>query len=372
MVLLTLLGGCELAPRFVEDAAEVDLFLSRNAFASACVGLKMKDDDSLREYTAQQLAQHPHQKVATTCLCEALYDPANHTVDGAVAKGVEASHRDDLAECLKPALSDPQVDGKDRVRLVRALGGIDAPGAYAGLMELLETDGDPEVRTLAATALRPSRAAESSLLKAMAEDESPEVRAASARALAGNKADNVVDALSAAAVDDAEGTVRAAAIETLAESGVREADPLMCTAMLEDPDPAAREAAVTAFHGTKKSRRIKCLKKKLLSPEDAPSVRSAALAALGASPSKAAADVLCDSIGPFLRLHVKDEIAEKMPGVDIIDTQNKRDWERSLECVQRARAQGGYSCYARNHLGHWTNTLGGKASTPWCPGMVRR
>ena len=66
-----------------------------------------------------------------------------------------------------------------------------------------------------------------------------------------------------------------------------------------------------------------------------------------------------------------DQIADDVPGFNIIETQNNRDWERSYECVEKALEQGGYSCYARNHLGHWFNELGGSASTPWCEGMVK-
>jgi hypothetical protein len=125
------------------------------------------------------------------------------------------------------------------------------------------------------------------------------------------------------------------------------------------------------MHASKRKRSIQCLKKRLLEEEPSGAVREATLAALGASPSDHAAEVLCDAIGPFLRLHVRDQIADRIPGANIIEVQNNRDFERSYECVGKALRQGGYSCYARNHLGHWYKRLGGKASTPWCPGMPR-
>src|SRR5690606_29312082 len=106
-------------------------------------------------------------------------------------------------------------------------------------------------------------------------------------------------------------------------------------------------AAVKAAHGTKRPEVLTCLKKRLLANEESASVRTATLKALGASPSDDAAKALCDGIGPFLRMYVKDQIAERMSGVNIVEIQNNRDWEASYACVQKALGQGGYSCYAR-------------------------
>ena len=64
-------------------------------------------------------------------------------------------------------------------------------------------------------------------------------------------------------------------------------------------------------------------------------------------------------------------MAYEIEGADIVRAQNNRDWERSYACVAAAIRQGGYSCYGRNYLGHWMRDLGGKASTPLCPGMRR-
>jgi len=116
---------------------------------------------------------------------------------------------------------------------------------------------------------------------------------------------------------------------------------------------------------------IACLKKRLYAKEDSSMVRASTLEALGRSPSDEAALVLCHAIGPFLRMYVTNGIAEKLPAVNIVETQNNRDFERSYDCVYQALRQRGYSCYARNHLGSWMNELGGKASTPWCPGMIK-
>ena len=75
-------------------------------------------------------------------------------------------------------------------------------------------------------------------------------------------------------------------------------------------------------------------------------VRASTLNALYRSPSDEAALVLCNAIGPFLRMYVKTGIADTLPAVNIIEQQNNRDFERSYECVQKALRQGGYSCYA--------------------------
>jgi hypothetical protein len=105
--------------------------------------------------------------------------------------------------------------------------------------------------------------------------------------------------------------------------------------------------------------------------ETSGTVREAILATLGASPSDKAADILCDIVGPWSRMYIKGQIFNQITGSDVVKAQNDRDYERSFACVQKALRSGGYSCYARNYLGHWMKELGGSAATPWCPGMVR-
>jgi hypothetical protein len=146
---------------------------------------------------------------------------------------------------------------------------------------------------------------------------------------------------------------------------------MVCKAMMDDPDERVRDQAVRSFRGSKRSVAIQCLKKRLYTKEESAVVRASNLDALYRSPSDEAALVLCHAIGPFLRMYVVNGIADSLPAVNIIENQNNRDFERSYECVQKAIRQGGYSCYARNHLGQWMNELGGKASTPWCPGMIK-
>jgi hypothetical protein len=165
--------------------------------------------------------------------------------------------------------------------------------------------------------------------------------------------------------------VRAAVLTALTFDKNARTDALACGLLMNDPEPEVRVAAANSFDGTKRKRGLACLKERLVTLEESPEVRSATLAALGASPSDQAAEALCDSIGPFLRLHVVDQIVTEIEGVNVIEAQNTRDWEASYKCVQKALGQGGYSCYARNHLGHWFRRLGGTASTPWCPGMPK-
>ena len=144
---------------------------------------------------------------------------------------------------------------------------------------------------------------------------------------------------------------------------------MACKMMMEDPDERVRDQAVRAFHGTKRASAIRCLEKRIMTREESSMVRDSLFKALGASPSDKAALVLCDAIGPVMQMYVTEKLQDHTPGTNIIETQNNRDWERSYDCVSKALRRGGYSCYARNHLGHWMNTLGGKASTPRCPGM---
>ncbi|MFT4622032.1 MAG: HEAT repeat protein [Myxococcota bacterium] len=365
------IAGCELTPRFVEESSEIDAFLARRAFSSACVGLKMREDDSLRTYTAEKLAELAHISVANDCLCAALYDAEAHAYDAAVAAGVQGTERDDLAECLVPAVADTNIDPEHRPELVRLLGGINARSAFSALETIATSDPSPETRAGAAETLRPCGSCVGTLVGLVQSDVSAGVRAAAARALKGRSDKKSIEVLTKAALEDADGEVRAAALDAVVQRKSAKTDDMACTAMMEDADARVRIAAVKAFHGSKRAGSIKCLEKRLLKEDENAGVRAAVLEALGASPSDRAAMVLCDAIGPFLRLYIKDKLADETPNTNIIEVQNNRDYERSYECVAKALGQGGYSCYARNHLGHWFNELGGKTSTPWCPGMAR-
>lgn len=365
------LVACEIPPDAVRTSAEVDQFVMQKKYRSACVGLDSTDAD-VRRYTAEKLVALSHVKVANECLCSALYDGASASVDLEVAMGLAHSERDDLAECLAPALGDAGVDDATRARVVAALGQMEASGAYAAIRELLDHD-DAEVRARAVEALAPSREAQEALLAALTGDASPEVRAAAALALAGRKTDSVRVALTKAATDDSAGIVRGAALKTAA--GIETSptiDAMVCEALMEDEDEAVRLAAVEAMHGSKRLPSLRCLDKRMGEEESSGAVRQAVLDAVAASPNKEAADMLCRHIHPWSKMYIKDKVAPDIEGHDIARAQNDRDFENSYDCVKRALSKGGLSCYARNYLGKWMNDLGGKAPTPWCPGMVKR
>jgi hypothetical protein len=361
--------GCEIPPRFVQTSAEVDGFILQKRYTSACVGLTATDPD-VRVHTAKALEGLAHVKAVNTCLCTALYDADTHVADPVVARGLAASGREDLAACLAPALDDAQIRGEDRAAVVQGLGGMEAASAYAAIEGLL-SDDDPLVRARAAEALRPSKAATDVLITALATDSDARVRIAAAGALDGRRADPVVTALLKATREDTDGGVRGAALAAAVNNRAPSSDELVCGAMLDDPDPRVREAAVKIFHGTKRKIALKCLDKRMAKEEENGQVRQAILDAVKASPSDDAANMLCTHINSWSRMYIKDKLAPDIEGHNIARAQNDRDWERSHECVEKALKQGGLSCYARNYLGKWVNDLGGKASTPWCPGMVK-
>lgn len=370
VTILFMTSACEIPPRFVEESGEIDGFLARKAYRSACVGLTASDE-ALREYTAEKLAEYPHIKVATDCVCEALYDADAGTFDAAVATGLAGSHRDDLSGCLAPALDDTRITGDDRAELVRVLGGMDAKGGYAALQALVRSDPLPEVRAMAAGAVRPSKAAIPTLIEALKLDDEPQVRAAAAAALTDRKDDAVIEAITHAAAEDPDGGVRGEALKAAVSLKISQTDDMVCRAMLEDPDERVRLAAVQSWKGTKRKRALDCLDRRMKAEEESGAVRVALLETLGASPSDRAALMLCDNIGIWVRRYVHGKVAYEIEGADIVRAQNDRDWERSYACVATAIRQGGYSCYGRNYLGHWMRDLGGKASTPLCSGMRR-
>jgi hypothetical protein len=365
------LVGCE--PRFIEEAYEVDTFIAQGKFSSACVGLKMTHHakDGLRGYTASKLAEYPEIPEATMCVCEALYNAEKGTWDAAVLKGLDGTRREDLAECVVPALADPRVEVDDT--LIRGVSKLHTKAGGAALANIAKSHENPEFRALAVSGLRADDDQAPLVLDMMQNDAVGTVRAAAAGALEGRESDkNIREALLTAAREDADPAPRVAAIAVLegltSKGAVRG---MLCDVLMEDEVEGPRVRAAQALKGTKDKASISCLEKRLLTEEDSSGVRDATLAALGASPAQEAADVLCTAIGPFLKLYVKDEIADKIAGTGIIEAQNNRDYERSYECVQKALAKGGYSCYAQNHLATWFNELGGKAHQPWCPGMMR-
>ncbi len=361
--------ACEIPPRYVENSGEVDAFLVRGAYRSACVGLQAQDAD-VRQYTAQKLVTYEHVRVVNDCLCEALYDGEAGTWNEAVAKGLAGSERDELAECLLPAVEDSRLED-DRLALVRALGAMEAGSAYDTLAEVAKSGASVEIRTAAARALRPSKQALPVLMKLLDGDEDSTIRAAAAEGLAGRRDKAARKALHKAIESDAEASVRAAAVRALERGRSAEDDDVLCEVLLDEQDDAVQAAIIAGWEGTKRKKNLDCIERRIRKGDLEGGARVAVLDTLASSPSKAAADLLCDQIGPWVRSYLRDKIFHDIPGSDIVKAQNDRDYERSYECVAKALRVSGQSCYGKNYLGHWMRELGGRAPTPWCPGMVR-
>ncbi len=368
--LLVATTACE--PRFVENSAEVDAYLVRGQYTNACVALRQKhhDYDDLRRYTADKLSEF-NDPSANACICEEV---VNHDRgwDAAIAEGLASTKRDDLADCLAPALDQPVENKKD---LVYAMAGIAAPQSYAALARFAKSSGDAEHREAAVRALRPSEAHVPLMIELLTTDSEQAVRAAAAYSLADRERDDVIEAIGKVVTEDESGLVRAEAIAAVVSLKLPQTNKIVCDAMLEDPDAAVRLQAVKQVKGTKKEDLIACLEKRLLTKEEDGAVREAVLASLGASPSDKAALALCNAIGPVIRTYVTGEgnkVAQDIAGADIIKAQNNRDWERSWDCVAAAKRQGGYSCYGRNYLNWWYKELGGSTTVPWCPGMPNK
>lgn len=367
---LVLLVGCQ--PRFVETSAEVDAFIAQADFDGACVALKMThhNKDELRHYAAEKLAEYPEIPEATACICAAMYDAEKGTWDPPVVEGVEGTRRDDLAECIAPALSDERIEKS--ADLVTAVGKMYAPAGIAAMAGLVKNgSADPTIRAAAVEVLRMAEDQRPLVVETMASDPSPQVRAAAAAALEGHDKDkDVREALTTAATSDTDPSVRASAVKVLGKSHkktfIRD---LLCRVMMEDEDEVVRRTAIEPLKGTTDEKALACLGERLKKEETSPAVRTAYLEALAASPHEDSATILCKNIGPFLRMYVTDEIADRIDGVNIIESQNNRDWENSYSCVEQALRQAGYSCFAKHHLGGWMIDLGGKGSLPRCPGM---
>lgn len=369
MLLLTMLFGCEVAPRHVYETSEVDAFLLRGAVASACVGLENRTDDTLRAYTAERLLERGQDRTANDCLCNALIREDEHRADFAILGALEGSRRNDLARCAAAGMEDAELPEKDR--LANGVARLDADAGYQALGQVATGAGALPLRLAAIQGMRHGPGTKKPLLTLL-EAEEPELRAAAATSLTGRSGRDLEKAARDLLADDPALEVRAAALGLLVGTEAAGAQRTVCKVLMEDPEATMRIGAAKAFHGSRERGAIDCLKRRLLEDEGNPAVRTTAMDALGASPSDRAAEALCDLIGPMMKSYVKDRIAEETEGVDIARHQNDRDHERSYACVEQALRTPGLSCYARNHLGRWMNDLGGKAARPWCPGMERR
>lgn len=356
-------------PSFVDSVDKVDDFLARGQMDHACVGLKMRDE-VVKTGTAERLAKFPADPVAQECLCRALVDEAEGGWDRVLAKALEGSRHEAAAACLGRVFEDPEV--KDRVAVVAAIVAIGGPGGWPVLDRLARQDADASVRAKALEGLQGSAAAFDLAKAVLAADPDPALRRAAVLALSGRPGPEARRPLLDALRDDADGSVRAAAIGALGKVTDLGAIDVVCTALLEDAEPAVRAAAALAFQGATIDRAAACLARRIAAEESDGTVREAILAAARTSPNKKVTAALCSEMGPWLEKYVKTEIADRIPGYDIFEAQNNADWESSYACVERALSRGGLSCYARNYLASRFRQLGGKATSPWCPGMPRK
>ena len=59
-------------------------------------------------------------------------------------------------------------------------------------------------------------------------------------------------------------------------------------------------------------------------------------------------------------------LTSKIAALQDYEEYKELHWEGSFDCVKAALRQGGYSCFAKNYLGHWMKDLGGSAHAPLC------
>ena len=133
-----------------------------------------------------------------------------------------------------------------------------------------------------------------------------------------------------------------------------------------------RDRAVRSFKGSKRPEALKCLEKRLRTEEKSDTVRKSTLKALYASPSDQGPKILCDAVGPFVRMYIDEVPVHKQPdpkAYDILYHQNNRDYENTHDCAKRALGQGGHSCWGRWYLADWVEQTGGDAFKPTCKGM---
>ncbi len=200
-------------------------------------------------------------------------------------------------------------------------------------------------------------------------DEPDEVRAAAAESLVGQKDQTTVDALVAAVTGDSSGIVRAASLKTVRGLNLPESDEMICKAMLEDEAPEVRRQAIMSYKGTKRDEAVACLREKAFTVEEDGSVRGALITVLKSSPNDNAPAVLCDAIPFYMKTYIEDAGPENVPGTDLAQAQNDRDWENSYDCFAKAmRNTGGWSCHGKKYVAAWYREVGGTAYLPNCPG----
>ena len=359
------LSGCDIAPNYV-DSHDVDTAFGQNRLKTVCRGLDMTKPET-RTHTAETLRKvEGSDAFVQQCLCDHV-KTADGKWDEAVGKGMSGEKRDAVVACFLTAVADPALPNRDVA--IAQVAKMPAPAARRALADLMTNASmKSEDRVTAIRALKGFVDYQAQLL-ALMNDPDGAVRAAATAALGNNKDPAVVAAMVKAYESDPEGAVRANALQSLKAAEVPEAEAMLCKAMMDDAAPEVRANAVLSFKGTKKDSAIECLRKRALTEEKDPNVRTALLTTLKSSPSPGAAKILCDAIPFWLRTYNKEDIPDKIPGTDIIGAQNDRDFENSYACLQKAYANSsGYSCFAKMYAGWWFRQVGGSAYVPKCPG----
>ena len=227
------------------------------------------------------------------------------------------------------------------------------------------------MRAGALTGLRLYDAANPTLIAALQATE-PEVRLAAAKALERHVDQGAIVALDGLVASDADANVREAAATSLASMQTLDGDYGACKALIGDTDPAVRAAPLRVWQ-TQVARRVEvmeCLEKKLGTVETDAAIRGAVIAQVKTAATTEAIIASCRAIGPFTRANVTDAVPEEGSSDDLIAVQNALDWQNTLACVQKAYAQGGYTCHGKYWLAWWIVRTGGHAIAPTCPGMT--
>lgn len=363
LVVLASLFACDAVPTAPQD---IDVAIVNGDFEFACRGYGSEDLD-LRGYAAAKLVESASPVVAA-CTCAALYDPTSGKVDLVVAGAAAPKGRADLAACLAPAIEDARVD---RVAAMDALARFKSAPAKDALVKVADRAAEPTLRAAALAGLRYYDDANPTLITALQAAE-PEVRLAAATALERHVDQGAIVALDGLVASDASAEVRAAAATSLASVQTLDGDYGACKALIGDVDPVVRAAPLRVWQ-TQVARRpevIECLEKKLGTPESDAAIRGAVIAHLKRAGTPEAGIATCRAIGPYTRANVTDAVPEEGSGDDLIGVQNALAWEQTLACVQKAYAQGGYSCPGRYWLAWWIVRTGGHAVAPSCPGMT--
>jgi len=360
-----LLTGCDLMLPSHVEVSDVQEAMARERYNVVCVGLDMRDD-ATRTFATEQLEQVT-EPISQECICSHMADELKDW-DIAVAKGIKTTKRDDLAQCLVDLVKNPAL--KKRVEAIQVMRSMSAPVARDALADIAtDSKSDTESRMAALKAIGGDKKYTDRLLQLAADESDTTVRAQAVTGLGGMKDKPVIAQLRKSVTEDAAGEVRGAALAALKTSGVSDATEMICKAMMDDESAIVRAQAVGSFKGTKRTKALRCLRKRALALEEDASVREKILTVLKSSPKDEAANILCDAIPFWARSYLVKGGTDKIPGTDIIAAQNTRDFERSYECVQKAvRSSRGYSCYARAYTSHWFRELGGTAHVPRCPG----